>query len=285
MAPNTAALDQVSILEGVPLNRSQALSPARSRLPWLLSLLALLASRPAAADPVTLADSTTIESWRLANGLQVVTRHLPRAKAIALTVCYRAGSALDPPGHEGLGALLAELDFTAAAGDVPDRTRAEMASLRPFGWGVKVTRRFALLSEGAGLERFPGVLHQAALRMRGVTVSEANLRDAVVNVKRDLAENYAQRPDRELYYAIGDLAAGANEAAVRRYGNGHGLDGMTVKEVQRKLASIYVPANAVLSILGNLDGLDLHRLVENEFGAIPSGTPLPPPAAAGLQRS
>ena len=31
---------------------------------------------------------------------------------------------------------------------------------------------------------------------------------------------------------------GADEAAVRRYGNGHGLDGIAVKEVQRRLASI-----------------------------------------------
>src|SRR5207247_1623364 len=146
---------------------------------------------------------------------------------------------------------------------------AEMASLRPLGGGVKGTRHQTLLSEAARLDQFPGVLHQTALRMRGVAVTEAKLREAAGFVKGDLAEQYQTRADRELYYAVGDLAAGASEAGIQRTAAGRGLERLGVRDIERALGARYVPGNAVLAILGDLGGLDLHRLIENEFGSIP----------------
>jgi hypothetical protein len=265
------------------LDHSHRLAAPFSIALGTLILLALSSAVPAAATTSILADSTRIESWTLSNGLRVVSRHVPRANSIATTVCYRAGSATDPVGREGLAALLAEVDFMSAAGEVPERTRAEMAGLRPLGWSSRTTRHFAFFTEAARVAQFPGVLHQAALRMRGVTVSEDGLRAAIARVKRDLADQYAAHPDRELYYAIGDLAAGVTEDGIRRYGSGEGLKRVTSKEVQQRLASFYVPSNAVVSLIGNLDGIDLHRLIQNELGAIPAGSPPPPPADPKLR--
>ena len=243
--------------------------------------LALPRAARAETGPVTLPDSTVCESWRLPNGLGVTTRHVPRASAVSITVAYRIGNTGDPPGREGLARLMAEAAFTAAAGEIPERTRDEMESLRPLGWSLEVGSRSTLLTEIASPAQFPGALHQVAVRMRGVMVNDRSLRTALGTVKRELHEGYSGRADLALYYQVRDAAAGLPEGLSETYASGKGLQGIGVKEVRDGLAALYVPANAVLSLAGNLSGVDLHRQIEREFGALPSGARAsdPPPVA------
>jgi len=243
--------------------------------------LAFPGAARAETGPVTLPDSTVCESWRLPNGLGVTTRHVPRANAVSITVAYRVGNVGDPPGREGLARLLAEAAFTGAAGEIPERTRDEMESLRPLGWSLEVGPRSTLLSEIASPGQFPGALHQVAVRMRGVAVNDRSLRTALETVKRELRESYSTRADLALYYQVRDAAAGLPERLSETYASGKGLQGIGVKEVQGGLAALYVPANAVLSLAGNLAAVDIHRQVEREFGALPSGVRAadPPPVA------
>ena len=90
----------------------------------------------------------------LSNGLRVTTRHVPRAAGVSITLCYEVGAEHDPIGREGLAALAAEILFTGPSGDQPERTRAEMASLRPLGWNIKIGQRYTELSEVAAPDQF-----------------------------------------------------------------------------------------------------------------------------------
>jgi hypothetical protein len=228
-----------------------------------------------------LPDSTVLEQWTLANGLNVVTRHVPQAGAVAVSVAYRGGSRLDPDGREGLAALLAEVAYTGMAGDVPERTRAEMSGLRPKGWNLRVSTDYVLFAEMAAVNQFPGVLHQVAQRMRGVSVTDALLRSARTTVRRDLEEKYARNVDLALPNQVRVLATGGSEATLTRHATGAGIEKLNAGEAQKLVRTRFVPMNAVMSITGNLSGVDIRRLVESEFAAIPAGTRLKesPPAA------
>ena len=244
------------------------LRPLRNRFVLTCALLGLASVAHAGLLP----DSTLIDGWRLPNGLEVRARHIPQASGIAITVAYRAGSLNEPAGREGLADLMAELAFLAPAGDTPERTRDEMASIRPLGWSLRVNEHVALLTEIATNAQFPGVLHQVASRMRGVTVTEPVLRTALVNVRQSLGERRFGPADIALYYRVRDLALGrTDEQLLRRAGKA--LDGVTLKEVDARLHAAYVPANAVLAIAGDLTSANVRQLVEAEFGAIPAGTP------------
>jgi hypothetical protein len=242
----------------------------------LFAAAALAAASPAHAQAMRLADSTLAESWTLACGLKVVTRHVPRAGAVAITVCYPAGTDRDQEGREGLSALLAEVAFTAPAGTAPERRREEMDEIRPMGWVVKVTRRFTQLTENASHATFPGVLHQVCERMRGVTVTQSVLDAATAQVRRELATNYNDRPDRALYYLAGELSGGASFEAALRRGSGAGLQRLAARDVQRFLGDRFSPSAAVLSIAGNLQGYDVRRMLEYELGSLAAGDPAPP---------
>ena len=220
-------------------------------------------------------DSLTRATWRLSNGLIVKTQHVPAASAVSITMAYHGGSDGDPAGREGLALLRAELAYTAAAGATPERTRQELRSLRPLGSEVKVTRTQTQLTEVASLTQFPGVLHQVAERARAVRVTPASLAAALASLHEQQRDAYLEAPSRALYYDVAALAAGMDSSALRLLGQARGLDRIGVSEMQKQIATAYVPANGVLSIAGNLDGPDLRALVEREFGSIPAGQVVP----------
>jgi hypothetical protein len=249
-----------------------------------LALLAPAALPPSPATagygPTPLADSTVIEGWRLANGLRVVTRHIPGCRSVDVTIAYPFGSADDPAGREGLNALLAEVDYFGATAESPGRTRDQMPGLRPAGWNLAILPRAIHMSELCPAGKFPGVLHQVAVRLRGVAVTAPTLRGATASVRADLDGNYRGAVDRALYYAAREWSLGGGRMA-RRAG-GAGLNGLTPAEVQKRISAAFVPSNAVLSIAGDLAGFKMRALIQNEFGSIPPGTPLPPAARERL---
>jgi hypothetical protein len=233
--------------------------------------LPLVALRPAAAAPALLPDSTFVEQWTLSNGLRVTTRHIPYATHVAVAMAFDGGSAADHAGQEGLARLLAETWFTGVAGETPERTRAEIASQRPVGTQVKVLPRWTVFIEGTTPRQFPIVLHQAAMRLRGVRVPAATLQEAVRRVREDLAGSYAANPDTVASLVPRAMASGADSATLARLAAGAGLNGVTPRDVERRLNERFVPANAALSIAGDLHEVELHAFLEREFGTIPGG--------------
>ena len=187
----------------------------------LLPALAASLPRIAAAEPRVLPDSTVLDIWQLSNGLRVVVRHISTAPHVAMTLAWPTGSDADPAGLTGRAALLAELEMMAPAGDVPERTRAEMSEIRPAGWGAGVSPRVTQITEIATRAQFPGALHQLAQRLRGVTVDDSVLKHALTSLHGDLRQERSPTSNAELYKATHDLARGgydpgAAEAGWRR---------------------------------------------------------------------
>jgi hypothetical protein len=250
---------------------------SRNPIRILLVLCALFAARTTLAKPLQLEDGTTMERWTLPNGLEVVTRDVPRARGISVSWGYRIGMDHDPADRPGLTTLLAEVAFTAPAGDTPERTRDEMESLRPRGWSLRVSRRQTLFIEAATTAQFPGVLRQIAGRMRGVTVTDTDLRSALVTVRRTLGERYSGTVDQALYWQVREYARGLDQAGIAALAAAEGLSRETPASVQQAIDRAYVPANGVLALTGDLSGLDLRAIVASEFGGLPAGERLPDP--------
>ena len=260
---------------------------SRLRVAAPLVLLALAALAPSAASPAahpdTLADSTWTDRWTLQNGLGVTVRHIPDANAVAVIIAYRVGRDQDPPAQDGLADLLAEVLLTAQAGDVPERSRAELSDLRPRGWNMQVTPRFSLISELVPPSRFPGLLRQMATRMRGVTVSDSGLARSRRVVSREMGNRYLGSPELTLIHRLRDVAMGVTDEALIRRASGRSIQNATVQQVAERLRRLYVPANAVLAVAGNLEGIDIRPLVTSLFEPIPAGTPVQEPPAPAVK--
>jgi hypothetical protein len=248
---------------------------------WLC-LLPLVSRAADVAPPTLLADSTTVERWTLDNGLLVTTRHIPGAKTVAMVLGYRVGSDLDPVGQEGLAQLMAELVMMAPAGSVPGRTADELNRLRPEGWDLQAGPHFTTMTEIAAPGQVAGVLSQLAARLRGVTVTQPVLKTSIESVRGDLAQRFFGPPAQSLYYQVRELGLHTDDQITLRKANAKGIERITVKQAQDRLQKLYVPANAVLSIVGDLDGAQLHALIQSQFGDIRGGTPGPTPTESPL---
>jgi len=89
--------------------------------------LALLAAALLLAVPARAAEPTRLS---LPGGLQVLVYPVPGASRVALRYLVRAGSALDPPGKEGLAHLLEHMVIRASAGEVSLTLAADAAGAR-----------------------------------------------------------------------------------------------------------------------------------------------------------
>jgi predicted Zn-dependent peptidase len=248
----------------------------RPALPLLaILLLSPLAPRPLGAE--TLSDSTVVDGWTLANGLEVRTRHVPGASGVAIALAYRVGSDSDAAGQSGFAALMAEAAFTGPAGAIPERTRGEMESLRPLGWELRVNPAWTLFLESATPAQLPGVLTQVGTRMREPRVTAASLAAARATVRRDLGERWVGDAARSAHERVRHHARGGGDDAALAAGTARWLDAVKPADAQRWLARWYVPSNAVLALAGDLSTPNLRAMVDHAFGAIPAGTR---PAAA-----
>ena len=250
----------------------------------LLALTRTSPGQPAPAPPggTRLADSTTVDRWTLPNGLEVVVRHVPRARAVSVTWGYRIGLDADPTDRPGWAWLLAEVAFTAPAGDTPERTREEMEDLRPLGWSLRVARRHTLFTEAAPPAQLAGLLHQITQRMRGVTVTAANLRRSLATVRATLEERSRGVTGPALDWQLRELARGVAPGELARRAGARELGRVKPEEVGQALARAYVPANGVLVLAGDFSGLDLRAILAAQFGGLPAGAPPPEPTASPL---
>jgi hypothetical protein len=249
---------------------------------------AVAARTPAAAQPVpadTLGDQTILRHWTLPNGLRVVVRDLPGSGHVALTVAFPVGSDHDPPGKEGAARLLADLYLTAGAGEMPDRTREDLGHQRPAGWGLQVSPRLTLFTEVASRAQLPEVLHEAALRLGGVEVTPEVYKRSQATVGRLIADVLFNNPASALYFEVRDVGRGVSDEVRLRLASGRGAAAVSLQEARRRLAEHYGPADAVLSMAGDVGGLDLEGMVRNFFAPLPARGAAPPSTASDTLRA
>lgn len=255
------------------------------RAPWMVLLVALsvvVVVRSAGAEPRAIEDSTTIERWRLPNGLEVVARDVPNAAGVAVTLGYRAGTGYDPETAPGRAEMLADLVFYGPAGGVPERTPEELREIRPLGWGLKVNHRHALLTEIVTHDQLPGALQQAATRMQAGAPTDAALKASQRRVTEALTRRWLSDPDLAPYFRVGELARGTADERLVEGASGRGLVRLRPSDVGALLRRYYCPSNAVLSLAGDLSGWDLHALVNAAFADVPAGSPQSEPAPPAL---
>ena len=226
------------------------MSVDRSRLPPLGEL-------PPFAFP-------TIEKRTLPTGLRVWTVEHRAVPLISLLVLVRRGAASDPPGGEGLAAIVGDLldegfgslDAMAlheALGRIGAQLDTEVGSDASL-IGLTVLSRFADRGVAlvAGMVREPRLDDRDFDRVRDLRLNR------LVQI-RDMPPALADRAFTEAIYAghpYGHLSIGSEPA----------LRALTVDDVRRFHAGAYAPASVTVIAAGDGTHDDLAGLVQSHFG-------------------
>lgn len=238
----------------------------------LLFTSLLTASSPQLTVPV--------EQYQLQNGLTVILSHDDRLPVVAVEVRYLVGSANEREGRSGFAHLFEHLMFQGSA----SFDREYFKPFEPIGGEVNGSTsgdrtnyyervpsnylELALWMESDRLENFLPVLSEGKLN---------NQRDVVLNERR---QNYEDQPYGMVWeHLAANLHPSGHPYHHTTIGDPADLTAATLTDVQDFFREYYVPANAVLTVVGDFEPVRTKTLVDQYFAHIPAGRRAPAPRA------
>jgi zinc protease len=216
-----------------------------------------------------------IHSVALENGLRVVIVPDTAAPVVTVGVYYKIGFRLEPQGRSGFAHLFEHMMFQGSE----NAPKMQHIKLINSSGGVlngstmyDVTNYYEAVPSNA-LER---VLWLEADRMRALKVDEENLINQRDVVKEEVRVNVLNQPYGGFPWLDMPPVAFRNWANAHNfYGDFADLDAASLADVQKFFHTYYVPNNAVLLVLGDVNPQEGLALGEKYFGSIPAGAAPP----------
>ena len=239
-------------------------------------LALLLPALCAAAPPPKIA----VETWTLDNGLTVLLSRDDRLPVVAVELRYLVGSSHEEAGRSGFAHLFEHLMFQGSA----NHDKEYFEPFEPIGGSVNGTTN---VDRTNYYERVPSNYLELALwlesdRMESLlpALTQAKLdnqRDVVKNERRQRYENTPYGMAWKYLYNY--LYPKGHPYQHTTIGSHEDLTAATLDDVKGFFRTYYVPANAVLTIVGDFEPAAAKGLVQRYFGHLPKGTRAPRPEA------
>jgi predicted Zn-dependent peptidase len=238
---------------------------------------------PAPASPALTLAYPIVER-RLDNGLRVIASPDHVAPSVAVNLWYDVGSRHEEPGRTGFAHLFEHIMFQGSA-HVPSGQhialmQAAGASVNATTWFDRTNYFEALPTGGVDL-----ALWLEADRMG--TLLDALTQESLDNQREVVKEEKRQRYDNVPYGDVMERLTTMTFPADHPYGHTtigsmDDLNAATLSDVQAFFRTHYLPNNAVLSIVGDVDADSAFLKAETYFGHLPAQTLPPKPADTAL---
>jgi zinc protease len=241
---------------------------------WLL----LLACEAAGADPVKL-PATDLHQVDLANGLRALIVESHDAPLIDVQVWYHVGSKNEVPGKTGFAHLFEHLMFDGTKNLGPNEFSDYV--IRSGGTDNAYTTEDATVFwETVPSNMLPVVLWLEADRMRNLEITDKvfnNEREVVEEERRLRFDNVPYGSVVETLYAHAYTAHPYQHTTI---GSMQDLERASIKDIQDFYDTYYVPNNATVVIVGDVDWHEAAVAVEQYLGRVAAGKALPAHAIA-----
>ena len=222
----------------------------------------------------------------LANGLRVIASPDRSTPTVAVNLWYDVGSRDEEPGRTGFAHLFEHLMFQGSthvpSGQHIGLLQAAGASVNATTWFDR-TNYFETLPSG-GLDL---ALWLEADRLNGLldTMTQESLDNQREVVKEEKRQRYDNVPYGDVMERLIALTfPGEHPYGHTTIGSMDDLNAATLEDVQTFFRTYYMPSNAVLSIVGDIEAEEAFAKAETYFGGLSSGPkpaktvadPLPP---------
>jgi predicted Zn-dependent peptidase len=220
----------------------------------------------------------------LANGLRVIASPDHQTPTVAVNLWYDVGSRDEEPGRTGFAHLFEHLMFQGSAhvpsGQHIGLLQAAGASVNATTWFDR-TNYFETLPTG-GLDL---ALWLEADRLGGLL--DTMTQESLDNQREVVKEEKRQRYDNVPYGDVMERLIGLTFPRDHPYGHTtigsmDDLNAATLADVQTFFRTYYMPSNAVLSLVGDVEPEKAFERAETFFGHLHGGLKPAKPAAAPL---
>lgn len=223
-------------------------------------------STPAAKSPVR---ETTLD-----NGLTVLIQEVHTAPVAAFMVWYRVGSRNETAGITGISHLLEHMMFkgtpTYGKGEISRLLQKNGATFNA-GTSLDYTVYFEVLAS----DRLELAMKIEADRMANATIPEEEHRLEMTVVRSELERN-EDNPHRALYLESMAQAFKAHPYHWPTIGWRTDVEQIRTSQIRDYYKSHYMPNNATVVVVGDIDADAALAMVKRWFGHVPRG-PEPPP--------
>lgn len=244
-----------------------------------LALLgALTVSTPAAASVASrgevaaevLGIEMKVRHFTLGNGLRVYVLEDHSTPMFSMHIAYHVGSRDEQPGRSGFAHLFEHMMFKGSE-NVPEgghfkHIQGAGGTLNAFTT-ADVTQYFQTVPS----HYLDMVLWLEADRLRSLAVTDETFENQRAAVQEEKAMRYENRPYvMPLLQFFADAWAGTGYGHIT-IGSDQDLSAATTADVQKFFDTWYVPNNAVMAVVGDVDYAELERKVDERFGELPRG--------------
>ena len=211
-----------------------------------------------------------LHKFTLDNGLRVVLAPDPTAPVVGVSVHYDVGFRSEPEGRTGFAHLFEHLMFQGSESlEKLAHFRHVQGSGGSFNGSTHpdYTDYFEVLPSAA-LER---ALFLEADRMRAPKLTQENLANQIDVVKEEIRLNVLNRPYGGFpWILLPPVLYSTFPNAHNGYGDFTDLEQASLDDCAAFFDTYYAPANAVLTVAGDLDVERTRELVEKHFGDVPA---------------
>ncbi|MGH9360245.1 MAG: M16 family metallopeptidase [Terriglobia bacterium] len=243
---------------------------------WVLSgVLLLLFGASSSAAPREW--KVPVEQRTLANGLRVIVSRDDSAPVFGLCVTYGVGFRFERKGYSGYAHLFEHMMFEGT----PDVPKGVFDRVIEDGGGTdNADTRFDFTEyfETAPVSALDPALWLEADRMKGIDLTQHNLDNQRQVVEEEIRTNFLNQPYGQFYWLDLPQKAFDNFADSHNFlGDFRDLDSATLEKVGAFFHQYYVPNNAVISVVGDVEPQKVFAKVQRYFGSIPRrNLPAPP---------
>jgi zinc protease len=219
------------------------------------------------------AATQAVTETTLDNGLTVLIQEVHTAPVATFMVWYRVGSRNETAGITGVSHLLEHMMFkgtpTLAKGEIAKILQKNGAAFNA-GTSLDYTNYYEVLAS----DRLELAMRIESDRMRNATIPEEEHRLEMTVVRSELERN-EDNPHRALYLEAMAQAFKAHPYHWPTIGWRTDVEQIRTSQIRDYYKTYYVPNNATVVVVGDVDRAATLAMVKRYFGSIPRG-PEPP---------
>lgn len=212
--------------------------------------------------------------YTLDNGLRVILSEDNSVPIVAVNVWYHVGSGYEEPGRSGFAHLFEHMMFEGSA-NVDKTEHFKFISKAGGSMNGSTTQDRTNYYETLPANRLNLGLWLEADRMRSLVITEEKFENQRETVKEERRQGIDNQPYGEAFLVSDTLCFDWLPYSHTVIGKMVDLDAAEVADVQAFFDKYYKPSNAVLVVVGDIDQKEAMKMVEEYFGDIPGGKPIP----------